>query len=113
VDYNDIASASGLTNANLIYVGQQLTIPGCGTTGAAPPATSVPTAGAQAGGIISTPLPGGPVGGPGSTYVVQQGDTLFALSLRFGVTVSAIANANGISNIDQIFLNQELVIPAA
>jgi LysM repeat protein len=113
VDYNDIARASGLTNANLIYVGQRLTIPSCGTTGAVPPATSVPTAAAQAGGIIATAVPSGSVGGPGSTYVVQQGDTLFALSLRFGVTVSAIANANGISDIDSIFLNQELVIPAS
>lgn len=96
-----IATASGLANMNLIYVGQKLTIPGCGSTGVTPPATSVPTDGSTGG-------TGGPVG---STYVVQQGDTLFKISQRFGVPVTSIANANGISNINLIVINQQLVIP--
>jgi LysM repeat protein len=99
----EIANASGLANMNLIYVGQQLTIPGCGNTGAIPPATSVPVDGSTGG-------TGGPVG---STYVVVQGDTLFKISQRFGVPVTSIANANGISNINLIVINQQLVIPSA
>ncbi len=95
-----IANASGLPNMNLIYVGQKLTIPGCGNTGVIPPATTVPDA--------ST---GGTGGVVGSTYVVQQGDTLFKISQRFGVPVVSIANANGISNINVIVINQQLVIP--
>lgn len=97
-----IATASGLANMNLIYVGQKLTIPGCGSTGVTPPATSIPTDG--------TGGTGGPVG---STYVVQQGDTLFKISQRFGVPVTSIANANGISNINLIVINQQLVIPSS
>ncbi|MEZ4671513.1 MAG: LysM peptidoglycan-binding domain-containing protein [Anaerolineae bacterium] len=107
VTVDAIARASGITNPNVISVGQKLTIPGCGTTGAFPPATSIPAAG-----NLATPLP---VGGPvtsGSTYVVQQGDTLFAISIQTGVPVVSIANANGISDIDRIFINQQLVIPA-
>ncbi len=97
----EIANASGLANMNLIYVGQKLTIPGCGTTGTTPPATSIPD---------GTGGTGGPVG---STYVVQQGDTLFKISQRFGVPVVSIANANGISNINLIVINQQLVIPSS
>jgi len=97
-----IANASGLANMNLIYVGQKLTIPGCGNTGAVPPATSIPDG--------STGGTGGPVG---STYVVQQGDTLFKISQRFNVPVTSIANANGISNINLIVINQQLVIPSS
>lgn len=106
-----IAQASGVANPNQISVGQKLVIPGCGTTGAFPPATSVPSG--TGGTIPATALPvGGPVSA-GSTYVVQQGDTLFAISLQTGVPVVSIANANGITNIDQIFINQQLVIPAS
>ncbi|MBI1278154.1 MAG: LysM peptidoglycan-binding domain-containing protein [Anaerolineaceae bacterium] len=97
----EIATASGLANMNLIYVGQKLTIPGCGTTGVTPPATTIPD---------GTGGTGGPVG---QTYVVVQGDTLFKISQRFGVPVTSIANANGISNINLIVINQQLVIPPA
>lgn len=95
----EIATASGLANMNLIYVGQELTIPNCGTGVAA---TSVPSDGT-----------GGTGGLAGSTYVVVQGDTLFKISQRFGVPVMSIANANGISNINLIVINQQLVIPSA
>ena len=98
----EIANASGLANMNLIYIGQKLTIPGCGSTGITPPATTVPDG--------STGGTGGPVG---STYVVQQGDTLFKISQRFNVPVTSIANANGISNINLIVINQQLVIPSS
>ena len=97
-----IANASGLPNMNLIYVGQKLTIPGCGNTGVTSLATSIPNG------------QGGGTGGPaGSTYVVQQGDTLFKISQRFNVPVTSIANANGISNINVIVINQQLVIPSS
>lgn len=110
VDQNQIAQLSGVTNANMIFVGQKLTIPGCGTTGSVPPATTVPTAGA--GGVIATtsPVTSPPVGG--STYTVQQGDTLFKISLQTGVPVVSIASANGISDINLIVINQQLVIPS-
>lgn len=110
---DDIARASGVVNSNVISIGQKLTIPGCGTTGAAPPPTTVPTQ--IAGGGIFTPTPL-PVGGPvtaGTTYRVQQGDTLYAISVRTGVLINSILAANPtITDMDQIFINQEIVIPA-
>lgn len=42
VNVNDIAKASGIDNPDRIAVGQQVTIPKCGTTGFIPPPTSVP-----------------------------------------------------------------------
>jgi LysM repeat protein len=47
----------------------------------------------------------------GQTVRVEQGETLFEISLRTGVPVAAIASANGITNYDVIYLNQELLIP--
>lgn len=44
-------------------------------------------------------------------YIVKPGDTLFSIAFRFGTTVEAIAMANGISNPNQIFVGQKLVIP--
>ncbi|HVO44246.1 MAG TPA: LysM peptidoglycan-binding domain-containing protein [Aggregatilineales bacterium] len=49
----------------------------------------------------------------GTTYVVQPGDNLFRISLRFGTTVSALAQANNISNPSLIFVGQTLIIPNA
>ena len=44
-------------------------------------------------------------------YIVQRGDTLFAIATRFGVTVAALTAANGISNPNLIFVGQPLTIP--
>jgi len=46
-------------------------------------------------------------------YVVRRGDTLFSIARRFGVSVSAVARANGISNPALIYVGQRLVIPGA
>lgn len=107
---NDIARVSGITNINMILVGQKLTIPGCGTTGVRPPATSFPTQSvsniAQPN-SVATSIPSA----GGVTHIVQQGETLFQISLRYGVPVNSIAARNGISNINLIYINQELIIP--
>jgi LysM repeat protein len=105
----DIARASGVTNINLIYVGQRLTIPGCGTTGAVPPATSVPTTTTL--NVLGTGTTTTTTTASGQIHVVQQGETLFELSLQYGVLVADIAAANGITNINLIYIGQELVIP--
>ncbi len=54
---------------------------------------------------MATPAP--------TTYTVQRGDILSRISKRYGVTVAAIAAANGIVNINRISVGQVLVIPAA
>src|SRR5689334_13693387 len=46
------------------------------------------------------------------TYTVQPGDNLFRISLRFGVTVVALQQANNIGDANLIFVGQVLQIPA-
>lgn len=91
--YTAIAQANNILNPNLIYAGQTLIIP---TDGGTPPPPAPP-----------------PAPGPGTTYTVQPGDTLYRISVRFGVTVQAIAQANGIANVNLIYVGQVLQIPGA
>ena len=46
-------------------------------------------------------------------HVVQYGETLFRIALRYGLTTGALAQANGISNVNLIYAGQRLIIPAA
>ncbi|HSM57570.1 MAG TPA: LysM peptidoglycan-binding domain-containing protein [Candidatus Sulfomarinibacteraceae bacterium] len=45
------------------------------------------------------------------TYEVQPGDTLVRISERFGVSIQAIVQANGIANPDRIQPGDVIVIP--
>jgi LysM repeat protein len=45
------------------------------------------------------------------TYVVQPGDTLSLIATRFGSSVTAIQQANGLADSDVILIGQVLVIP--
>ena len=45
-------------------------------------------------------------------YVVQPGDNLFRIGLRYGLTPQQIASANHLSGVSQIAVGQRLVIPA-
>lgn len=48
----------------------------------------------------------------GGTHVtLQQGETLYSLSRRYGVPVKAIASANNISNTTQVRAGQQILIP--
>ena len=49
---------------------------------------------------------------PPTSYQVQQGDTLGAISKRFGIPVEAIVAASQLTNRDQLTVGQTLVIPA-
>jgi LysM repeat protein len=44
-------------------------------------------------------------------YIVQPGDNLLAVAGRFGVSLTDLANANGISNINIVNVGDELIIP--
>ena len=85
-----LVSANNITNPNLIYSGQVLTLPGCATTPPPPPPAPPPT----------------------TTYVVQPGDTLYSIATYYGTTVSALSALNGISNPDVIYAGQVLIVPA-
>jgi murein DD-endopeptidase MepM/ murein hydrolase activator NlpD len=94
-----LAAVNNLANPSFIRVGQVLTIPG---TDAAPiPANPQPE-----------PVPAAPPPADSKTYVVQQGDTLYIIARKFGVTVRAIATANQIQNHNLIYPGQTLIISA-
>lgn len=65
----------------------------------------------RAGQVLLIPAPG-PIPGPTPRiYIVQPGDTLSAIAWRFGTTVWALAQANGIWNPNLIYIGQRLYIP--
>jgi LysM repeat protein len=47
----------------------------------------------------------------GETYIVADGDTLWDIADRFGVTVEEIVAANGLESPDDIAIGDELIIP--
>lgn len=47
------------------------------------------------------------------THVVESGETLSGIAARFGTTVDAIVEANGIEDPDHLAVGEELVIPPA
>lgn len=89
VTVDAIVKANNITNANLIYVGQVLIIPG----------TSTP------------PPPPPPPGGTPVTYTVKAGDTLWRIATNYKVTVDALVKANNITNPNLISVGQVLIIP--
>jgi LysM repeat protein len=84
-----LAAANGIVNANRVYAGQRLVIPGRATTPSAP----------------SQPAPSG------QTYTVRRGDTLLAIARRYGVSMWTLAQSNGIPNPSIIYVGQVLRIP--
>lgn len=81
VSVDALARANGITNPNRVFAGQVLTIPG-----AAPAA-------------------------PPRVHVIASGETLGAIARRHGVTVDALARANGIANPNRIRAGQRLTLP--
>jgi len=46
-----------------------------------------------------------------ATYIVQEGDTLTSIAMRFGISSADIQEANGISDPNALQISQRLVIP--
>jgi soluble lytic murein transglycosylase-like protein len=53
------------------------------------------------------------LGGSAGTYVVHPGDTLSAIAGRLGVSVGALADANGITDPNRVYVGQSLKVPGA
>ena len=82
-----IQAANGMADPTQIYAGQRLVIP----DGDAP---AVPE-------------------GVGATHVVAAGENLFRIALRYGTTVQALAELNGIYNPAHVYVGQTLRIPGS
>lgn len=116
MSYITLANYNGIANPNLIRVGQEIRIPNCGA-GQPPPGTIPSTeAGTGTGTTESGAFPGTGTGSGtsstgstcGPTIVVEQYDTLFAISLRCNVLIRDIQALNGIVNPDLIYFNSTL-----
>lgn len=86
-------------------------VEGTATPGAtAAVATATPLAGAPEATIVTD---AGPPVTPSDevTYIVEAGDTLSAIAVRFDTSVVAIQNENDLTSVN-IFVGQELVIPS-
>lgn len=86
-----------------------------GTPTTAPQATETPLSASPTptATLVATPTPS-PTATPGVTvHIVSFGDTLFSIAQGYGVTMEAIATANGLTYPYLIYVGQELVIPVA
>jgi LysM repeat protein len=92
-----LAQINNIVNPNLIYPGQALIV-----TNAAPAPTPVPPA-------QTAPAPV-PVVSPG-VHVVQSGENLFRIALRYNMTWDVLARANGLCFPFLVYPGQQLVIP--
>jgi LysM repeat protein len=102
---NAIIAANGLNSNGFIRQGQSLVIPVRIVPVPATQSPLNPTATLAPGGT------GGPVGT--TTYVVQPGDSLTAIAQRYRTTLNGLAQLNGISNPNRIFVGQRLIVPAS
>lgn len=92
-----IAQANGLDSVNRIYAGQRLLIPG---TQSQP---SVSAAAESAPATVAT---------TSVTHTVRQGDTLYRISLIYGVPVDDLISANALSNPNALYTGQLLRVPS-
>jgi len=54
-----------------------------------------------------------PPSAPPDTYIVQAGDTLFSIALRYHTTVASLKQMNGLGNSDLIQTGQKLAVPSS
>lgn len=112
-----IITANGLDENALIFVGQSLVIP----VRLAPPATITPTPTAAVIIVTATPAPlptatpisANPPPPTGTiTYVVQPGDTLLRIAVRYRTSVAALVQLNRLLNPNRILVGQTLIVPS-
>jgi LysM repeat protein len=94
-----IQQFNNLNDSDVIQAGQMLLIPVAGST-PNPTTTPKPTET-----FVPGPTPGTIL------HVVQSGDTLLGISLKYGVPMGIIQKANDIQDAESIRAGQQLVIP--
>lgn len=104
-----IIAANGLNDNGFIVIGQELVVPVPNGVGQplftpTPIATATATSDGQGGqGAVATNTPG--------THVVQPGENLFRIAIRYNTTVEALATLNNITNPNLVFVGAVLRVP--
>ena len=112
-----LAQLNGLSNANRLSIGQELRIPvGDDVKPYDEPVDDKPLMDEE---MSEPPRPddkpyhSGYAHHEGALlYVVQPGDTLYRISIKFDVSLVALAEINNISNYQLVFVGQTLIIPS-
>ena len=99
--FESIANKYGVTVRELISANPQLLKTGDSLT--VPVAVSIPAESTNNSGSSTSSTP--------RTYTVKSGDTLYAIAIKYGTSVAAIATANNITNPNNISVGQVLNIP--
>ncbi|NDJ77468.1 MAG: LysM peptidoglycan-binding domain-containing protein [Chloroflexi bacterium] len=108
VTIDQVAQMNGIVNADLIRAGDTLTIP-CPLPATATTTESGTTAVTESGTVSGAYPAFGPF-----TYLVEPGDNLYRLALRYNVSMYELMTANGLTpaTINMIYAGDELFIPA-
>lgn len=88
-----LVRANGLSDPNVLSVGQRIAISGRAATG--------------------TPAETSPAASSGGSYVVRSGDTLDAIAARHGTTAGALARLNGLTDPDVLSVGRRLTVPGS
>jgi LysM repeat protein len=124
VEMDALMNLNGIQNADAIYVGQELSIPGAPTPTPedtpTPTVTSTPT-------ITPTPEPGtatpeptatpierssNPIASLNQTYTVRRDDTLNHIARRLGIDEDALRRINRLRPGQSLVIGSELILPA-
>jgi LysM repeat protein len=89
MSYPDLAAYNNIVNPHSIRVGQEIRIP-------------------PSGGTVPSPQP---QPSDGTVHIVQPGENLFRIALRYNMSYHYLASYNNISNPNSIYVGQRIRIP--
>lgn len=86
-------------------------VPATATPAEAPTATPPPEAVATPTPVTSLPSPQGGTSGKEIIHIVQPGENLFRIGLKYGIDADTLARYNGLRDPDKIYVGQSIKIP--
>lgn len=101
-----IMENNNLQDPNNVFVGQVLLIPNY-----IPPAPTTNSSGETAAGGATDNTGSAAPTGQEVSHVVQPGETLYGIAQKYGADANAIAEANNVTNRNQLRVGQKLIIP--
>ncbi len=99
-----IVQANNITNPSLIFAGQVLIIPAAGAVSTAQPPGTVTV-------VVPPTQPAAAPAGE-TVHVVQPGENLFRIALKYGLSTAVVAAYNNIPNSNVIYVGQRIRIPS-
>lgn len=95
VDPQELMSLNGISDPNVIYIGQRLLLPLDASVG-----------------VYGSPAAEGQLPGSEGYYTVRQGDSLSEIALAHAMTLTDLMRLNGINNAGFVYVGQRLRVTA-